>query len=245
MTINTSTLIGDLVTEDPRRTRVLESYGLDYCCGGRRSLFEAAVTKGLDPDLIASALELPGDAAPLHWESSDLSGLAHDIVDTHHAYLWEEMPRLQALVAKVVGVHGERHPELARVRDLYDRAVADLEPHLTREEHVVFPAITKLERTQAPVRLNGTTLGDAVQRLIDDHDVVGDLFAQLRRITGGYTTPADGCASYAAMLAGLQEMEHDLHRHVHKENNVLFPKVAELDRRVASHRGGEMGGELS
>lgn len=99
---------------------------------------------------------------------------------------------------------------------------------------MVFPAITKLERAQAPVRMNGTTLGNAVQRLIDEHDVVGELFAELRRITDGYTTPADGCGSYAAMLAGLEEMERDLHQHVHKENNVLFPRVVELDRRVTT-----------
>ena len=234
MTISTSTVIGDLVTEDPRRTRVLEAFGLDYCCGGQRSLFEAAVTKGVDPEVVATALELPGEARPLRWESSDLAGLAHEIVDTHHAYLWEEMPRLQALVAKVDSVHGERHSELAQVRDLYERAVADLEPHLTREERVVFPAITRLERTQAPVRMNGTTLGNAVQRLIDEHDVVGELFAELRRVTDGYTTPADGCGSYAAMLAGLEEMEQDLHQHVHKENNVVFPRVVELDRRVTT-----------
>ncbi len=234
MTISTSTILGDLVSEDPRRTRVLESYGLDYCCGGQRTLHEAAAAKGVDPDRVAADLLLPGEAAPLRWESSDLAGLAHDIVDTHHAYLWAEMPRLQTLVTKVVGVHGDRHPELAQVGDLYARAVADLDPHLTREERVVFPAITRLERTQAPVRLAGTTLGDAVQKLIDEHDVVGELFAQVNRITDGYTTPADGCASYAAMLAGLQQMEQDLHLHVHKENNVLFPKVVELDRRVSA-----------
>ncbi|SDB95401.1 regulator of cell morphogenesis and NO signaling [Raineyella antarctica] len=234
MSIDTAALIGDLVTEDPRRTRVLESYGLDYCCGGQRSLSEAATAQGLDPDRVAADLQLEGATAPLHWESSDLSGLAHDIVDTHHAYLWEEMPRLEALVTKVVGVHGGRHPELAHVGDLYARAVADLDPHLTREERVVFPAITRLERTQAPVRLGDGSLGEAVQRLVEEHDVVGDLFAEINRTTGGYTTPEDGCASYAAMLAGLQQMEQDLHLHVHKENNVLFPKVVELDRAVSA-----------
>ncbi|QGF23110.1 DUF542 domain-containing protein [Raineyella fluvialis] len=236
MTVLTSSLLSDLVTEDLRRASVLEAYGLEYCCGGQRSLFEAATARGLDAQLVARALELPGESAPLRVTSADLAGLAHDIVDTHHAYLWEELPRLQVLVATVVSAHAERHPELKRILAVYDRLVADLDVHLTREERIVFPAIAQLERTQTPVRMRGTSFVDAVQRLTDEHDIIGDLVGQLRRITGGYTTPDDGCSSYAAMMLRLHVLETDLHLHVHKEGNILLPRALELHYRVGGLR---------
>ncbi|MEN3122428.1 iron-sulfur cluster repair di-iron protein [Janibacter sp. LM] len=230
----TTTTLGDLVTEDPRRSRVLEQLGLDYCCNGDRPLDEAARAAGLDPADVSVRLDLPGEPPVMVAKDLALSALAHDIVDTHHAYLWEEMPRLTALVDKVVGVHGERHPELARVQETYTRVVTEIEPHLTREERVVFPAISRLEKTRAPVTVASGDLGELVQQLVDEHDVVGDLLAELRDLTGGFTPPPDGCNSYRAMLAGLEELEQDLHAHVHKENNILFPRVRALHDQVSA-----------
>lgn len=234
MAVMTTTTLGDLVTEDPRRSRVLEQLGLDYCCNGDRPLDEAARAAGLDPADVSVRLDLPGEPPVMVAKDLALSALAHDIVDTHHAYLWEEMPRLTALVDKVVGVHGERHPELARVQETYTRVVTEIEPHLTREERVVFPAISRLEKTRAPVTVASGDLGELVQQLVDEHDVVGDLLAELRDLTGGFTPPPDGCNSYRAMLAGLEELEQDLHAHVHKENNILFPRVRALHDQVSA-----------
>lgn len=233
MPVPTATTLGDLVSEDPRRARVLERHELDYCCNGHRSLAEAATEAGLDADALAAELDLP-DAPPApQWQVLEVAALAHDIVDTHHAYLWEEMPRLQALVDKVAGVHGANHPELARVREAYTEAVADLEPHLTKEERVLFPAISKLEKAQQPVAFPFGRLANPIRTMLAEHDVVGDLFKEMRALTGGYAPPADACASYTAMLAGLLEMERDLHEHIHKENNVLFPRVLEMEERFA------------
>lgn len=234
MTVQLTTSLGDLVTADPRRARVLESYGLDYCCGGGVSLSAAATEAGLDAKAIATALDLPGEPAPMTWQSSDLAGLAHEIVDLHHAYLWEEMPRLQALVAKVHGVHGAAHLELAEVHSKYAALVAELDEHLTNEERVVFPAISRLERTQQPVVVRGKPLAELIQQLIDEHDVAGELLAEINALTRGFTPPEDACTSYRMMLSGLHEMQSDLHIHIHKENNVLFPKVLELAQRVAN-----------
>src|SRR5699024_1161466 len=144
------------------------------------------------------------------------------------AWTWEEMPRLEALVDKVARVHGDRHPELAEVKTTYEQVVAELEPHMTREERVIFPAISRMEKTQAPVRLSSGDLGDALRQLIAEHDVVGELLARIRRLTGDHTPPQDACGSYRAMLTGLAELEHDVHQHVHKENNLLFPRVLQL-----------------
>lgn len=232
MAIDFSATLGDLVIEDPRRARVLERYGIDYCCNGQRPLDAATQEAGLDLDEVASALVMPDAPPAQNWQQLENAALAHDIVDTHHAYLWEELPRLQALVDKVAGVHGDNHPELARVKEAYTEAVADLEPHLTREERVLFPAISKMEKAQAPVAFAFGSLADVINQMLAEHDVVGDLFKEINRITEGYAPPADACTSYTMMLKGLQEMELDLHEHIHKENNILFPRVLEMERRI-------------
>ena len=234
MAIDTTSTLGDLVTQDPRRARVLERFGLDYCCNGQRPLTEATSEAGLDLAEVADALDLPDAAPAAPWQHLENAALAHDIVDTHHTYLWEEMPRLQALVDKVAGVHGDRHPELARVQAAYTEAVADLDPHMTREERAYFPAISKLEKAQAPVTFAFGSLAVAVKEMLAEHDEVGDLFKEMRALTSGYTPPEDACNSYRAMLSGLEEMELDLHEHIHKENNVLFPRVLELEERLAA-----------
>lgn len=228
MTMDAQATLGDLVTADSRRARVLEGLGLDYCCNGHRTLAEATAEAGLDLTQVTAALtfsDAPPAATALPLEHG---ALAHDIVDTHHAFMWEEMPRLQALVEKVHTVHGGSHPELAQVREAYARAVAGLEPHMTTEERKVFPAISRMERTGSLP--DSGSLAGAIDELRREHDEVGELFRSISEATGGYAVPADACGSYTAMLRGLQEMEHDLHEHIHKENNVLFPRVLELEK---------------
>lgn len=234
MSVTTSTTLGDLVTQDPRRARILEDLGIDYCCHGQRPLADAANEAGLEPSDVAARLDLPDapPSTPAGTLPRENAALAHEIVDTHHAYLWSQMPRLQALVDKVHAVHGERHPELARVREAYTEAVADLDPHMTREERVLFPAISRLERAQAPVTFPFGSLAVPIKQMLAEHDVVGDLFKEIRALTRGYTPPEDGCGSYRTMLADLQEMEGDLHEHIHKENNILFPRVLEMEARI-------------
>lgn len=232
MPVDVNTPLGDLVTADPRRVRVLEGLGLDYCCNGHRSLAEAANSAGLDIAGIVAALDLPGVAptAEVTGEHAN-AALAHDIVDSHHAYMWEEMPNLQALVDKVHGVHADQHPELVEVRATYARAVAALDPHMTAEERVVFPAISRMEKTGAAVP--SASLAGPIQQLRDEHEVVGQLFKQIRALTAGYAVPEGACNSYRAMLTRLEEMELDLHEHIHKENNVLFPRALQMQAELS------------
>ena len=232
MSIDTSATLGDLVTADPRRARILERFGIDYCCSGERSLADASHDAGLDLAEVTNALDIPdGTSAPQAQVPAENAVLAHDIVDTHHAYMWEEMPRLQALVDKVHTVHGSRHPELARVHAAYTEAVTALDPHMTTEERVVFPAISRLEKSRGKVG-SGSFAGP-IEQLRAEHDAVGELFKEIRTLTGGYAAPDDACNSYRAMLTGLEEMELDLHEHIHKENNILFPRVLTLEQQVA------------
>ncbi len=225
VTIHPEITLADLVTQDPGRARVLERLGLDYCCGGTRTLGQACAEADLNfPDVMDALGQAPSQPAG-DWESMSLRELTQHLVQTHHAYLWEEMPRLSALVAKVAGVHGERHPELAQIATTYEELRADLEPHLLKEERILFPAIVQLEAGEQPF----PPPSHPIRVMMAEHDAAGELLARLRELTGGYVPPADGCGSYQAMMAGLEELEHDTHVHIHKENNILFPKVLELE----------------
>lgn len=213
--------VADLVVERPGRATVFERLGIDYCCHGRRSVADAAAAAGLDPQVVVDMVEVfdagaasvrpaDDDAAP-----SEPAALVEHILATHHAYLRAELPELRALATKVAGVHRGRHPELDTVRDLVAEVADDLEAHLTREEEVVFPAITRGDHD----------LLASVVELEADHVATADQLAALRRATHDHAVPADACPSYRSLYERLRALESDTFRHVHLENNVLFPAV--------------------
>ena len=225
--IDPSMTLGEIVTFRPSLAADLERRGLDYCCHGGRTLAEASREAGLDADTVARELEAlsaaHGTEPAAEWASLGLAELVDHIETVHHHYLWAEMPRISALVDKIVTVHGERHPELAEVQRIYNELRADLEPHLTREEQELFPMIRQLAATADVAGPGNRSLIAQIEALASEHETVGDLLDELNRATSGYSTPADGCASYAACYLALAEVEADTHLHVHKENNVLFP----------------------
>lgn len=227
MSLNSTTTLADAVTKDPRRAAILEEYKLDFCCGGAKSLEEAANEAGVDLDELLAALILPENEDAVV-RTGNNAALAHDIVDTHHSYMWEEIPRLGALIEKVFRVHGERHPELRAIRNTYNEMVAELEPHMTREERAVFPVVSKLEKGESP--RGAQNLSETIDELVEEHQAVGEMLRRLRHLTKDYQLPEDACTSYLLAYQGLEEMERDLHLHIHKENNVLFPAALELER---------------
>ena len=225
MTITLDTTLGDLVAENPGAAGVLDRLGLDFCCHGDRTLAAACEEAGLDPADVAADLDAsPGTAAEADWTTLSASGLADHIVATHHQYLRDELPGLDALAEKVRGVHGERHAELEEVRALVSALVAELPPHLDAEEDEVFPAIAPLEARQAVP----ATVLQRVADLTAEHDEVGEQLARLREITGGFRAPDDGCGSYRLLYDRLAALEADTHLHVHKENHTLLPAVRRL-----------------
>ena len=232
--IDPSMTLAEIVTLRPSLAADLERRGLDYCCHGGRTLAEATRDAGLDPQTVADELstEHPGEPAAA-WGSLVPADLVDHIETTHHHYLWGELPRVSALVDKIVSVHGDRHPELAEVQRLFTELRADLEPHLAREEQALFPMIRQLAVTPDGPHADSAALAAQIDALADEHETVGDLLAELNRITSGYSTPADGCATYAACYRALADVEADTHLHVHKENNLLFPAV-----RALSHPSG-------
>lgn len=214
--------LGDLVAERPARARVFESAGIDYCCHGQRSLGDAATAAGLDATALVADLSAVSDTAGVEVDTLEPAALVDHIVSTHHAYLHAELPALRALADKVNGVHGGRHAELAEVARLVEALAADLEPHMAKEEAVLFPAITRLAGEGSGA---GAALGAPIRAMEAEHEGAGSLLEELRRITDGYAVPADGCASYQSLYLRLNELEADTFRHVHLENNVLFPRV--------------------
>jgi regulator of cell morphogenesis and NO signaling len=221
--------LADVVDTSPGTARLLESLGLDYCCGGKRSLADACADAGVDPQAVLDAAT-EQDSAPAAWSAMTPAELVDHIETTHHAYLHAELPRLRALADKVAKAHGARHPELADVVALVDSIQADLEPHLLKEERVLFPMIRELATASTAPVFHCGSIRNPVGMMTMEHDRAGVLLAELRRATGDYEVPADACASYRMLYAGLRELEADTHLHVHKENNALFPAVVELEQ---------------
>jgi len=233
-TVTADRTLAEVVTADPAATRVFEAYALDYCCGGRRRIDEACATAGVDVDAVLAALDDIGPAPDVDWASLGPAELVDHLEATHHAYLHAELPRLTALVDKVVGAHGARHRELLDVAAHYAELRAELEPHLAKEERILFPMIRELASSEAVPAFHCGSLQNPISVMLREHDRAGELLAMLRTRTDGYEAPADGCASYRALYAGLAELEADVHLHVHKENNLLFPAVVTLEERRRS-----------
>lgn len=224
--------VGQLVVERPGRARVFERWGIDYCCGGKKPLSLACRDKGLDAEAVRRELDELDASAPApqrDWSAASLTELADHIEATHHASLKQELPRLEALSRKVAAVHGQDHPELLEIRKVMLRLKAEMESHILREELVLFPLCRKLETPAArEVLLHGSIQGP-IGVMMREHDGAGDALAKLRRLTSEYTPPAQACNSYRALFDSLADLEADMHQHVHKENNILFPRAAQLE----------------
>jgi regulator of cell morphogenesis and NO signaling len=220
----------------PSLTRELERLGLDYCCGGKRSLEEACRQQGLDLEAVVSELSSQPleDELPAAWLAMQPAELVDHVEATHHSYLKQEMPRLSELAEKVMRVHGERHPELIRVAEVFAEIRTELEPHLRKEEDIIFPMIRTLATASSMPSFEGGSIAKPIAVLEREHSVVGGLLAQLRDLTNGYQVPPDTCASTQALMAGLAELEADTHLHVHKENNHLFPNVKDLEKELTA-----------
>jgi regulator of cell morphogenesis and NO signaling len=236
MALTTTSTLAEIASSQPSLTRELERLGLDYCCGGRRTLSEACQEQSLNPEAVVDELVAlnAGDAPTPEWIGMSPPELVDHIEATHHRYLKQELPRLSELAAKVSRVHGEKYPDLIRVAEIYGEIRADLEPHLIKEEEVLFPMIRMLASATSRPEFHCGTISNPIAVMEQEHIAVGALLEQLRVLTRGYQAPEDTCASTLALMAGLAELEADTHLHVHKENNLLFPAVTAMERRFAA-----------
>jgi regulator of cell morphogenesis and NO signaling len=213
--------LGEIVAANPAAARTLDRLGLDYCCHGQRNLADACASAGLDPAEVLAGLETLPVEGDRSWNGMEPAALVDHIVATHHRYLEAELPLLDALAAKVLSVHGERHPELGQVKTLIEAIRAELEPHIRVEEELLFPAIHGSSMA---------ALSELLATMEDEHEQVGDLLAALREVTAAYEAPADACASYRSLFERLQALELDTHLHVLKENHALLPALRRMTR---------------
>ncbi|HKX33009.1 MAG TPA: iron-sulfur cluster repair di-iron protein [Blastocatellia bacterium] len=242
MTINANQTVKELAVTLPGATRVFEQLGIDYCCGGGRTLLDACQSADLSFEEVTRSLVAAKSAEQTdrpwpNWQRESLAALTVHIVVQHHAFTKQELERLEKLFEKVCSRHGERHPELFEAQQLFRRLKLDLVPHMLKEEQVLFPYLTRLEVAvredrAIPPPFFGT-VRNPVRMMSTEHDLAGELLSGLRRVTGDFTPPADGCISYQTLYQALSAFEADLHRHIHLENNILFPRAIEMEDRAA------------
>jgi len=229
--------IRDLASTNPGAARVFESFGIDYCCGGEKSLSQACSVAKVNVQEVIQALEQPPTQHDnCDWQATSLAELVKHIVEKHHAYVRTEIPRLIALLAKVVRVHGQNHSELQKVQSAFQALAEELTLHLLKEERMLFPYIVQLEGAAKSGGRPAPAMFGAVQNpvrmMMMEHDSAGELLRNMREATTGYTVPEDGCMSYRMLYRALPEFEADLHQHIHLENNILFPRAIELEERT-------------
>jgi regulator of cell morphogenesis and NO signaling len=235
MTLNTTKTVRELALEVPNATRVFERLKIDYCCGGGRNIAEACQSVGVRLDELSRLLDEAGAARDISpdFTAGPLSDLIRHILDTHHVYTREESARIQALLEKVCGKHGGNHPELAEVRALFLKLDADLQPHMFKEEQILFPYILRLEAARAaggaPPFAPFGTVNNPVRMMMSEHDTAGDLLRELRAAARDFRAPDDACISFRTLYRALEDFEKDLHQHIHLENNLLFPRAVELE----------------
>jgi len=232
--------IGQIVARDYRKAQVFKNLGIDFCCGGKKTIAEVCEKKGIAPAEVERQLEaVKGEATNSEndFQNWDLGFLSDYIINTHHRYVRDNTTFILEIAQKVARVHGDRHPELVRVAQLFERIGNDLTLHMVKEEKILFPFIKEL----AQVYNSGGMLPSAnfgkisvpIQVMDSEHEQVGGDFETIREITGNYTLPADACSSYTILFKKLEEYENDLHRHVHLESNILFPKAIQLEKELS------------
>ncbi len=231
--------LGDIVRDDSRAAAVLSRFGLDFCCGGHQTLADAAEGRQAPIAPILEALDKLGAPSPEHQAQRrwpELDALTAHIVQQHHHYVREITPTLQAWLDKLVTRHGERHPELVRIREAFGRLADELAVHMVKEENVLFPYIDQLaaaERTgtRLPPGPFGT-VANPVRAMEQDHREAGELLTELRRLTDGFVPPEHACATFRFCYAELERFETDLKTHVHLEDHVLFSEAVALEERL-------------
>ena len=229
--------VWELVRGHASRARVLAGFGIDYCCGGRTPLKEACRKRGIEVEEVVRALEASDDSQPaadqIDWSGESMTRLANHIVSRHHVYLREVLPQLGALLDEVVSKHADKHPNLVELRDVYTTMWNELLSHMMKEEVVLFPFIRSLDQAMESGRplphFHCGSVTAPIHVMEDEHESAGEALRRLRELTFGFRPPKDACHAYRVLMIGLRELESDLHLHIHKENNILFPRAAAVE----------------
>jgi len=235
MNYSENTVVGSIVAADYRTASIFRSHQVDFCCGGQSTLLDACQKAGASVDDLLNDLSALSETD----KGEDMAALLplHDlcdhIVNTHHRYVRKQIPELLHYLEKISNVHGEHHPELHEVFGLFRESANNLMNHMEKEEIVLFPAIRMLSANQAnraEVRLSDPALLGPVSVMEKEHEAEGNRFRLISALTNNYKVPEDGCSTYRVAMEMLRDFESDLHRHIHLENNILFPGALELSK---------------
>jgi regulator of cell morphogenesis and NO signaling len=238
MTVDTAKTVRELAVELPSAIRVFEKFGIDYCCGGHRTLEQACTVSKSEVDAVLAALTAAensrAETQTTNWSEAPLADLMAHIMNKHHAYVRQELPRLGALATKVATKHGPNHPETTQVQEIFEALSDELTTHLMKEEQVLFPYVERMEEAVIEKRPNAQsscfgTVQNPVRMMEMEHDSAGEALRELRKVTNDYRAPQDACMSFQALYKGLEEFEADLHQHIHLENNILFPRAIAME----------------
>jgi regulator of cell morphogenesis and NO signaling len=230
--------VSEIAIDNPASTRVFESLGIDYCCGGKIPLRDACFKAKVSPETVLQLLEdlkeAAGQAEPEKWVAAPFTELTGHIVSEHHDYVKAEGPRLLELLRKVKARHEGLHPEVSTIGDVFTAVFQELSIHMLKEEQVLFPYLNSMEAAVragkgAPPAFFGS-VRNPIEHMLADHDDAGHSLARISSLSNGYQPPPDGCPTFRALYHGLAEFEQNLHRHVHLENNILFPRALEMEK---------------
>lgn len=230
--------VGNIVAEDYRTAGVFKKFGLDFCCGGGKPLIEACERKGVNIDELMEELDALSteNNSDQNYNEWALDFLADYIINQHHGFVRSKLPEIKAYAQKVAKVHGRTYPELNTMLEVFSELHDELLSHMDKEEEVLFPYIKKLtvaeKSGKAIEKPHFGTVANPVRMMEDEHEEAGALMAQLETLSNGYTPPQDACATFRVYFQNLQAFQDDLHKHVHLENNILFPKALELEGRL-------------
>lgn len=239
MNITENNVVGEVVASDYRAAAVFQKFGIDFCCKGDRSIADVSEAHKISPKALIQELEhalTDGEAPVGDFKSWPLDLLADYIEKKHHRYVDAKILEIKPYLAKIVSVHGGRHPELAEIEKLFAETAGELTAHMKKEEFILFPFIRKMAKAEQDhtqiARPQFATVENPVAMMKHDHDQEGERFAKIAALTNNYLVPADACNTYRVTFALLKEFEADLHMHIHLENNILFPKAIEMEKRV-------------
>ncbi|MBP0904681.1 iron-sulfur cluster repair di-iron protein [Mariniflexile gromovii] len=229
--------IGQYVADDFRTAAVFAKYKIDFCCNGNRSIEEACEKKGIDSNTVLEELEAVLNSKTdqsIDYKSWPLDLLAEYIEKKHHRYVEEKIPVLRQFLDKLCKVHGERHPELFKINELFSASAGELASHMKKEELILFPFVKRM--VKAKLEAGGIqspqfgTVENPIAMMMHEHDTEGERFRQIAELTNDYNPPADACNTYKVTFAMLDEFEKDLHLHIHLENNILFLEAIKLEQ---------------
>ena len=230
--------IGQMVADDYRIAQVFKNHKIDFCCKGNRSIEEVAEKNNLDIDILLGEIdevERQTNSDNTDFKSWPLDLLADYIEKKHHRYVEERIPVLKQYLNKLCKVHGERHPELFKIDEHFNASAGELAMHMKKEELLLFPWVRKMvkakQQNESLDRPHFGTVKNPIGIMMQEHENEGERFRLIAELSDDYTTPADACSTYRVAFSLLKEFEEDLHRHIHLENNILFPKAELLEQK--------------